>query len=182
MVASNATPCSSAELDLPAWHTGCRVFMGGNKYLSLEAALNLPRALNNKESRKNTVKSRSGYSDCRRSRVSMLIATTSKARPPSLPCNASSAGISMLHANAVGRSLRSKPERGRWRFIDRARVTRHFASAAVTSFTASSLAHSAGPAMVAISQPDGSTSSVVGMPSARPTTLSSWNTLALGSA
>jgi len=58
----------------------------------------------------------------------------------------------------------------------------HLASAAETSFTASSLPHSAGPAMVAISQPDGSTSNVVGMPSARPTTLSSWNTLALGSA
>jgi len=53
--------------------------------------------------------------------------------------------------------------------------------AAVSSFTASSLAHSAGPAMVAISQPAPSTSTEVGMPSARPTALRSWNTLALGS-
>lgn len=44
----------------------------------------------------------------------------------------------------------------------------YFAVAAWISFTASSLAHSAGPAMVPISQPAPSTSTDVGMPSARP--------------
>ena len=39
------------------------------------------------------------------------------------------------------------------------------------SLIASSLAHSAGPAMVAISQPCGSINSVVGIPKARPTAL-----------
>ncbi len=52
----------------------------------------------------------------------------------------------------------------------------------VTSFRASSLVHSAGPASTPSSQPCGSTSSVVGMPNAQPTALRSWNTLALGSA
>ncbi len=55
-------------------------------------------------------------------------------------------------------------------------------SAALISATASLLAHSAGPAMLPISQPCGSTSSVVGMPKARPMALRSWNALALGSA
>jgi hypothetical protein len=54
-------------------------------------------------------------------------------------------------------------------------------SAARTSFRASSLAHSAGPASEAISQPFGLTSSVVGMPIALPMDLRSWNTLALES-
>ena len=49
------------------------------------------------------------------------------------------------------------------------------------SLTPSSLPHSAGPASEAISQPLGSTSSVVGMPIALPTVLRSWNTLALAS-
>ena len=44
----------------------------------------------------------------------------------------------------------------------------YFSSAAVTSLTASALAHSAGPAMVPISHPAASTSSVVGIPAARP--------------
>src|SRR4051812_22982698 len=48
-----------------------------------------------------------------------------------------------------------------------------FVSAACTSFMASSLAHSAGPASVPISQPCGSTSSVVGMPNALPTSFKS---------
>jgi hypothetical protein len=58
----------------------------------------------------------------------------------------------------------------------------HRPRAAVTSLTASSLAHSAGPAREAISQPLGSTRRVVGMPIALPIDLRSWNTLALGSA
>ena len=56
----------------------------------------------------------------------------------------------------------------------------YFASAAWISLTASSLAHSAGPAMVPISQPCGSISSVVGMPKARPIAFKSWNVLAVG--
>jgi len=56
-----------------------------------------------------------------------------------------------------------------------------FLIAALTSRTPSSLAHSAGPAMVPISQPDGSTITVVGMPNALPALLSSSNTRALGS-
>ena len=44
-------------------------------------------------------------------------------------------------------------------------------TAAVISLTASSLSHSAGPAMVAISQPWPSTSTEVGIPSARPIAL-----------
>jgi hypothetical protein len=55
------------------------------------------------------------------------------------------------------------------------------ASAALTSLTPSSLAHSAGPAMVPIAQPDGSTIRVVGMPNALPAVFSSSNTRALGS-
>ena len=58
----------------------------------------------------------------------------------------------------------------------------YLSTAAVTSLSASALAHSAGPATVPISQPAGSTRSVVGIPAARPTILRSWNTLALGSA
>jgi hypothetical protein len=54
-------------------------------------------------------------------------------------------------------------------------------SAALTSFTPSSLAHSAGPDSEAISHPFGSISSVVGMPIALPTALRSWKTLALAS-
>src|SRR5215475_12464385 len=57
----------------------------------------------------------------------------------------------------------------------------YFCSAAEMSFTPSGLAHSAGPDSEAISQPLGSTRSVVGMPTALPATLSSWNTLALAS-
>ena len=53
--------------------------------------------------------------------------------------------------------------------------------AAAISLIASSLAHSAGPAMVAISQPLPSTSTEVGMPRARPTLLRSWKTLAFWS-
>ena len=52
-------------------------------------------------------------------------------------------------------------------------ITRHFPSAASISLTASSLAHSAGPASVPSSQPCGSTSSVVGMPNALPAALRS---------
>ena len=58
----------------------------------------------------------------------------------------------------------------------------HFPIAAVTSLIASSLAHSAGPASVASSQPFGSTISVVGMPKALPIAFRSWNTLAVLSA
>ena len=54
-------------------------------------------------------------------------------------------------------------------------------SAALTSFTLSSLAHSAGPDNEAISHPFGSISSVVGIPIALPTALRSWKTLALAS-
>src|SRR6476661_197090 len=56
------------------------------------------------------------------------------------------------------------------------RSKRYCLSAALTSFTASSLAHSAGPATVPSSHPAGSTSSVVGIPAARPTIFKSWNT------
>ena len=52
-------------------------------------------------------------------------------------------------------------------------------SAVLTSFTPSSLAHSAGPDSEAISHPFGSINSVVGMPIALPTALRSWKTLAL---
>ena len=45
---------------------------------------------------------------------------------------------------------------------------------------ASSLAHSAGPAIVAISHPFGSISNVVGMPNARPMDLRSWKLFAAG--
>ena len=45
--------------------------------------------------------------------------------------------------------------------------------AALTSFTPSALAHSAGPAMVPSSQPEGATRSVVGMPNALPASLRS---------
>ena len=62
------------------------------------------------------------------------------------------------------------------------RAVQPFPSAALIIFTASSLAHSAGPAMVPISQPLRSTSRVVGMPKARPTAFRSWKLLALGSA
>ena len=55
-------------------------------------------------------------------------------------------------------------------------------SAASISLTASSLAHSAGPASAPSSQPFGSISSVVGMPNALPIAFRSWNTLALESA
>ena len=57
----------------------------------------------------------------------------------------------------------------------------YFASAALMSRTPSALAHSAGPASEAISQPFGSMIKVVGMPIALPTVLRSWNTLALAS-
>ncbi len=50
------------------------------------------------------------------------------------------------------------------------------------SLSASSLAHSAGPDSVAISQPAASISSVVGMPNALPASFRSWNTFADGSA
>ena len=60
--------------------------------------------------------------------------------------------------------------------------TYYFPIAAWISLTASSLAHSAGPAMVPISQPLESISTVVGMPKARPVALRSWNVLAFGSA
>ncbi len=49
------------------------------------------------------------------------------------------------------------------------------AIAARTSALASSLAHSAGPFMLAIRQPSRSTSSVTGRPSARPRFFSSLN-------
>ena len=61
-------------------------------------------------------------------------------------------------------------------------ITEFFPSAASISLTASSLAHSAGPASTPSSQPCGSISKVVGMPNALPTAFRSWNTLALGSA
>jgi hypothetical protein len=47
------------------------------------------------------------------------------------------------------------------------------AIAALTSFTPSALAHSAGPAIAPISQPERSTISVVGMPKALPASFSS---------
>ena len=53
--------------------------------------------------------------------------------------------------------------------------------AARTSFTPSSLAQRAGPAMAPISQPAGSTRSVVGIPKALPAAFKSWNTCALWS-
>ncbi len=56
-----------------------------------------------------------------------------------------------------------------------------FLIAAPTSRTPSSLAHSAGPAILPISQPDGSRMIVVGMPNALPAVLRSSNTRALGS-
>ena len=65
----------------------------------------------------------------------------------------------------------------------RQRVTAPLSSAiaALTNFTPSSLAHSAGPAMLPISQPERSISSVVGMPKALPAVFRSSNTWALGS-
>jgi hypothetical protein len=54
--------------------------------------------------------------------------------------------------------------------------------AALTSFTPSSLTHSAGPAMAPISQPAGSTMTVVGMPKALPASLRSSKIFALSSA
>jgi hypothetical protein len=55
------------------------------------------------------------------------------------------------------------------------------ATAALTSFTPSSLDHSAGPAMVPISQPERSTRTVVGMPKALPAVFRSSYTWALSS-
>src|SRR6266851_634157 len=52
-------------------------------------------------------------------------------------------------------------------------------TAALTSFTPSSLAHSAGPAILPISQPERSTITVVGMPKALPAIFRSSNTRAL---
>ena len=57
----------------------------------------------------------------------------------------------------------------------------YWPTAAWISLTASSLAHSAGPAIVPISQPSLSTSRVVGMPKARPISFKSWKVLAVGS-
>src|ERR1700693_4341874 len=54
-------------------------------------------------------------------------------------------------------------------------------SAALTSFRPSGLAHSAGPASEAISQPLGSTRTVVARPIALPAGLGSWHTLKLAS-
>ncbi len=53
-------------------------------------------------------------------------------------------------------------------------LVRYEPSAALINLIASSLAHSAGPAMVAISHPRGSTNNVVGIPNARPTAFRSW--------
>ena len=58
----------------------------------------------------------------------------------------------------------------------------YWPSAALISLIASSLAHSAGPAIVPISQPCPSINSVVGMPKARPMDFKSWNVRAVGSA
>ena len=52
-------------------------------------------------------------------------------------------------------------------------VSDYCPEAALMSLIASSLAHSAGPAIVAISQPAPSTRTEVGMPSARPTAFNS---------
>jgi hypothetical protein len=92
------------------------------------------------------------------------------------PCHRGHREQSRDHSDRCGRRFhrighparsRHKSETPRWgRAIYRL-------SAAVTSFTASSLAHSAGPATVPISQPAGSTRSVVGIPAARPTILRS---------
>ena len=65
-------------------------------------------------------------------------------------------------------SMRRGPDWNCVLALQRAMRGDYFANAAVTSFTASSLAHSAGPASVPISQPAGSTRMVVGMPIARP--------------
>src|SRR4029077_1640938 len=67
--------------------------------------------------------------------------------------------------------------------FERQRVTAPLSSAiaALTNFTPSSLSHSAGPAMLPISQPERSIKSVVGMPKALPAGLRSSNTWALGS-
>src|SRR5580693_1946302 len=80
------------------------------------------------------------------------------------------------------RSTRQCRRRYRNEF-ERQRVTAPLSSAiaALTNFTPSSLAHSAGPAMLPISQPERSIRSVVGMPKALPAVFRSSNTWALGS-
>src|SRR5580704_9863976 len=81
---------------------------------------------------------------------------------------------------AEHRSARQRRRRYRNEF-ERQRVTAPLSSAiaALTNFTPSSLAHSAGPAMLPISQPERSIRSVVGMPNALPAVLRSSNTWAL---
>src|SRR4051812_12368711 len=101
--------------------------------------------------------------------------------------------IAEVHCPDVARGSSAKyPSRERRRHW---RQSRHFSLvlsrfgppdsqgcvAAVINLIASSLAHSAGPAMLAISQPSPSTSTDVGIPSARPMLLRSLKTFAFES-
>src|SRR5580658_11323664 len=83
---------------------------------------------------------------------------------------------------AEHRSARQRRRRY-WNEFERQRVTAPLSSAiaALTNFTPSSLAHSAGPAMLPISQPERSIRSVVGMPKALPAVFRFSNTWALWS-
>lgn len=76
---------------------------------------------------------------------------------------------------------RVKRPHDHYEFLIAAAAAYRRASTALTSLTPSSLAHSAGPAILPISQPDGSMITVVGMPNALPAVFSSSNTRALGS-
>lgn len=73
-----------------------------------------------------------------------------------------------LVGRIVNHMVKYKRKRGDVKGRRQMELRLYFAVAALRSVTASSLAHSAGPAIVAISQPAPSTSTEVGIPSARP--------------
>lgn len=95
----------------------------------------------------------------------------SQQRPPCRVCDSGENAIQAV-CRIVNHMVKYRSMRDRVKGVFNGTAT-YCPEAALMSFTASSLAHSAGPAMVAISQPTPSTSTEVGMPSARPTAFSS---------